>query len=354
MMKKRISAIILSAALSLTLLTGCSGSFAGTKETSSIANGSVVSTVQAPNGTLEWVKYDDPNGYFSMTVPKGWTVNTYDFGYDGNTFCGTKITVFNPDLHVGTSDLDFFTIKSELMPTPTVENYFRTVFNSSSDITEWNVKSTSVPDDLQQTTNAIKNASPSSFIYDSKCLRVEWTQSNFPGEGEYQCIVMNSGLSPTAYYISNVSTFYAPRGQYDQWSAILKQIDASIVFNENYLQYRKALSEKIKNGGNSANAANGNYITPGAAGIMNGDTGGGYNYDGLTSSYNARNQAEDIYNQKRQDALFGRERMQDNSTGDIYYTDPSFYEDYQNNDGQRYSPIEDSQYLDGTNGTICW
>ena len=140
-MKNRIFALFLSAALSLTLLTGCSGGGnAGMKETSGIANGSVVSTVSAPNGTLEWVKYEDPNGYFSMAVPKGWTVNTYDFGYDGNTFCGTKVIVFNEELGVGVSMLDGFTIKKSVMSAPTTEAYFEQLFSPEQGVTEWNVK----------------------------------------------------------------------------------------------------------------------------------------------------------------------------------------------------------------------
>lgn len=342
-MKKKISSVILAAFLSLTMLTGCAGSSGGTKETSETVNGSVIGTVSSPSGTLEWVKYEDPNHYLTLNAPKGWSVSTYDFGYDGNTFCGTKVIVFNEELGVGVSMLDGFTIKKSVMSAPTTEAYFEQLFSPEQGVTEWNVKSSSRSDWLQSKVNEI-NSTLTILIYDAKTLRVEWTQKGVMGEGVYECIVESSNTSSNAYFISNMSAAYAPRGAYDQWAGILDQIKASLSFNESYTSYRKAQLENMM-GTNNQQAANN-----GGTAVLPGSTG----YYDMSDSYAARDKANDINHQKFDDYILGRDRMQDNSTGDIYYTDPSFYEDYQNAGGQRYSPIEDSQYLDDPTGTIGW
>lgn len=94
----------------------------------------------------------------------------------------------------------------------------------------------------------------------------------------------------------------------------------------------------------------------GAYSIGNGTVGGttgGIGFD-MSDSYAARQKSQDIHNEKFKDYILGNERMQDNSTGAIYNTDPSFYQDYQDADGKRYSPITDDQYLQDTSGTIGW
>ena len=58
--------------------------------------------------------------------------------------------------------------------------------------------------------------------------------------------------------------------------------------------------------------------------------------------------------QKFDDYILGRDRVQDNSTGDIYYADQSWYDQYSDWGGERYSQISGDQYLSDVSGEVGW
>ena len=341
MKKNRILTAFLMAALmmvlSLSALTGCSGSAAGggqqpLKETSAVADGEVISTTSTPSGTIEWVTYQDPNQYFTMNVPKGWTITTYDYGTD-NSGSGLSVSVANPDRTVGAFFMDHFLIKKTALSDVTVDGYFRT---SLAGITEWTVVSSTVTNELQNYVNKVKNELFLT-VYDAKKERVKWTQNGIQGEGYYSAVI-HSFTGYDAYYVSAPIGMYAPRGTLDQWQNTLDTLLSSFKFTQKYLDYR-------------------NNSNPGGNGAAAGNTGTGYTpitYDGNLDAWNNKNKSEDIYSQKRHDALFGNQRVQDNDTGEIYNADSSWYDQYSALGGERYSPIDNDQYLDPTNGNVGW
>jgi len=71
--------------------------------------------------------------------------------------------------------------------------------------------------------------------------------------------------------------------------------------------------------------------------------------DSIMSSWEARNNSYDIMSQKQSDATLGYERVVDTETGDIYKAYNGFTDDYT---GNRYQPIEDSQYTESIAGYI--
>ena len=298
---KQLCAILLTAILSVTMLTACSDSTGGRlQRTSDIADGTVINTVTIGNQTIEWVNYTDPGNYFTArsAALTSLTLETL-----------LKEMYFNPAINTDNATL---AIQSN---TPSGQS----TIGFSSD-----------------------NTGATISMLDSATIR--FTLKG--GEGEISGSVYKYLATADAFYVKDVAMYLAPAGQLDQWISVLRTIRASITFTQTYQQRFQKNTAQTNNGGAVA----------GAYSIGNGTVGGttgGIGFD-MSDSYAARQKSQDIHNEKFKDYILGNERMQDNSTGTIYNTDPSFYQDYQDADGKRYSPITDDQYLQDTSGTIGW
>ena len=343
---KQLCAILLTAILSVTMLTACSDSMGGRlQRTSDIADGTVINTVTIGNQTIEWVNYTDPGNYFTARVPKGWKVETNDL-YNGasSPASGMSFTVTSADSSFGMNYTDFAAYKSAALTSLTLETLLKEMYFNPAINTDNATLAIQSNTPSGQSTIGFSSDNTGATISMLDSATIRFTLKG--GEGEISGSVYKYLATTDAFYVKDVAMYLAPAGQLDQWISVLRTIRASITFTQTYQQRFQKNTAQTNNGGAVA----------GAYSIGNGTVGGttgGIGFD-MSDSYAARQKSQDIYNEKFKDYILGNERMQDNSTGTIYNTDPSFYQDYQDADGKRYSPITDDQYLQDTSGTIGW
>lgn len=340
-------ASVLSVVMSASLLVGCARGGG-----SALPDG-FVSETSGAYGTVQWDYYSDPTGYFKVEIPRGWSVSTDEFKdqvMSGTNQVGSlHVSIKNPEGTLGVQLIDHYNCYLSSLSSPTVQALFKEVIYSPSynkGITSFEiVGEKTIPESMRD----FANSANGSNVRDYGRYRDHFVQNGVEGEGEVECVIL--GYPEISYVVAGlciVSIYATPMGEFDKWQPVLDRIRNSFSFGDAY-QARYGSSNSNNNNGT---AYNGGYtaITPGGA------TGNPYEGlgDGLMDSWNARNKSEDIYNQKRQDALFGNQRVQDNDTGAIYNADQSWYDQYSKSDGQRYSPIDDDQYLSGTDGTVGW
>lgn len=343
---KTLCAAILAAVLSVTLLTACSDAGGRLQQTSDIANGTVIGTVTVGDSTVEWVKYTDPDNYFTAMVPKGWQVRTNDLYNNGaSSYSGMTIMFLSPDSSIGVTYTDYAAYKSSVFTAPTMEAVLRNLyFNSSINDKYATLAIQSNTSSGQDISAGLSNDARGNYITLSDSATIHFTVHD--DEGEISGSIYKYLTNEETYYVKDCLMYLTSANQLEQWRSVLQQIRTSLNFTTTYQQRFQQNQSKNNNGGAVA----------GAYSIGNGTVGGttgGIGFD-MSDSYAARQKSQDIQNEKFRDYILGNERMQDNSTGAIYNTDPSFYQDYQDQGGERYSPITDDQYLEDTSGTIGW
>lgn len=343
---KKLFALILTAVLSVTMLTACSGGSVRPRQTSDIANGNVMNTVTVGDKTIEWVGYTDPDNYFTAMVPKGWYVNTNDLYNNGaSPYSGMTINILSPDSSIGFTYTDYAAYKSSSLTTPTMEAVLKEMyFNPAMKNENTSLAIQSNTSSGQTTSVGFSNDARGNYITLSDTATIHFTLTG--AEGEISGSIYKYLSMEDAYYVKDVVMYLTPSDQLEQWSSVLRNIRSTLSFTQTYQQRFQQATAQNNNGGAVAGAY--------SVGNTNGGTTGGTYLPDMSDSYAARDKAQDIHNEKFRDYILGNERMQDNSTGDIYNTDPSFYQEYQDQGGERYSPITDDQYLDDTKGTIGW
>ena len=337
---KRI-ALMLTAVLAAASLTACADEPTGrAQKTSDIADGTVINTVTVGSQTIEWVNYTDPDNYFTAMVPKGWQVNTTDLGDGGQTQAGgMTVAIVSPDASCGVIYTDHAAFKAASLSSATAEAYLKDLcFNPAMNEKYAALTIQSVTPSTTQSTIGFSSDADGAYITPSDASTIRFTLPDT--EGELSASVYTYLTTAEAYYFKDILLYMVPAGQLDQWYSVLRTIRSSLNFTQAYQQRFQKQTQAYNGTVDTYN----NFGT----GTIGTDT-----FD-MSDSYAARQKAQDIQSEKFKDYILGNDRMQDNSTGAIYNTDPSFYEDYQKGDGQRYSPITDDQYLQDTSGTIGW
>lgn len=328
-----ITAITLAVVMLVPMLSGCAGG-GGLPE-------NFVTETSGTYGTIQWDYYKDPRGNFKVEIPVGWKVNMKEVSGGVVSSPSRYVEIKNPAETMGMWIIDFKHFYISQLSSLTVEAVLKEQIFSptqNSTITTYELigekQVTPVMSDFMGGANA-------QYFKDAGRYRQHFVQKGIEGEGEAECVLMgNSTSSLTVSAILLNSIYASPMGEFDKWQPVLDRIRSTFSF----LSYDQGQS-------GTANAGNN-----GGAIVPNTNYGGVYNpgtYD-LSDSYTSRSNTNDINMQKWGDYMLDRTRVQDNSTGDIYYADQSWYDQYSDLDGQRYSQISGDQYLSDVSGTVGW
>ncbi len=335
MKRKRFStvflAVILTAAMSIPLLTGCAGGGSDVPD-------NFVAETSGEYGTLQWEYYKDPEGNFAVEIPVGWKVNMKKV----NNLLGQEpsrlVEIKNPDETMGVWGIDYMYFYASQLSSLTVEAVFKEqIFSPSqnSSVTSYELTGEKI---ITDSMNAFKNSEKSEHIKDIGRYREHFVQKGMEGEGEVECALVSHDSASFIVSALLVKTAYAtPMGVFDKWQPVLDRIRESLNFTYN-------------------NQGQGGTANNGGTGTVIPDNGTVYNpgtFD-LSDSITSRNNVNDINVQKFDDYILGRDRVQDNSTGDIYYADQSWYDQYSDWGGERYSQISGDQYLSDVSGEVGW
>ncbi len=172
---------------------------------------------------LEWETYIDPDGLFTVEVPKGWQVTSADGKKHGKMY-GLQVVVQKPDESKGVSMIDWITFDKSVMPEPTVECLYKALYPN---VTEWVILESSTPDYLQE----IKDSNPDCL--DAKVLRVNYTLHGLEHEGIFLGFVNKSLISGTNA-ATTIWAGWAPRGECDNWEDVHARIEKSLTYTEAY------------------------------------------------------------------------------------------------------------------------
>lgn len=282
--------------------------------------------------TVQWESYS--NVYFTLRIPKGWKVewqgNAQQLEWSVKRGDGT-VGIYNLDHNYAAKDasmLQMLGMRFSLRE-GTVREYFETVYSASTDY--FTVLNAVVPDNKAQ----LQAARPNTAIRDYQSLYAVFQQNGLAGEGIYTAAIMDSpdvyvsGRNYGVWEINCTFNEWAPQGELVNWLPVLSQIAQSFAYTDYYVQEWK------------------NWLNP---------TGSSASPDGTVSdsvldSFEERDRADTILQEKRSDMLGEYERVYDNETGKIYRAYLGLLDDL--DPGQtRYVPITDDQYADGYAGYI--
>ena len=321
--------MMIAAAMLLGTMTACGGSESskgGSKSGSKQADGGAADGVKitlADWGNLEWETYTDPDGYFTLEKPKGWTVDA-KVGYPN---FGLQIIVETADKSVCAESLDFILLDTiKMQNDPTAESLVKALYGSSG-VIDLNVIEKTVPDVFQQINDK------RSDVYDAGVVYADFQQNGNHRE-LMMCAIVEQTASTQKYACTTLLSGETPFGEYNNWADTLDKINQSIKYTDAY----DALYDTSGSTGSAGSSTAQSDISAGS--------------DAMMESWKARNKSEDIQNQKRQDATLGYERVYDTETGDIYRADAGFMESYDKMDGQRYAAATNDMYTEGYSGYV--
>ncbi len=304
---------------------------------------------------VTYVKYVDRSGYFSLNLPRGWSVRT-----------GLKPT--------GKVDLISYAITVYDPKRPERELYFclnSAVGLKSVEARNWYIRSygpksyfAQMPVLPKLSTAGFFAAMGPSFGYRQFAVLESLGRSALGGDvvvaectttsgrrvqGLYHAVVSGMMKQPVQVNpfkpmagmvdVGPVTEFCilsetAPKEEFVDWQPVLDRILSSIVFSQAFHSQRQAAWAQVM--GTSK------YI------MQNADSIRGM----IMDSYRRRNATYDVLSQKRSDATLGYERVQDTETGEYYRAENGFTDWY---DGRRYRPAtSDAAYLAPVSGYINW
>ena len=166
-------------------------------------------------------------------------------------------------------------------------------------------------------------------------LRADFTQNGTTGEGMFTADVvpfaMGTGMG--YYSVYNLTVLSAEKGTFQDWQPTLNKVLSSLNYTPEFQSFAMSQSNQATSTSQS--------LSQSASEIS----------DSIMSSWENRNQSQDIMSQKQSDATLGYERIVDTETGNIYKIDNGFTDWY---DGSRYKSITDDQYTDSVEAVIHW
>lgn len=368
-MKKTFLAVLSTSILSSFLLTGCSFPFIKPDEPQIIVQGPTTTettsndfdykndnpipniddtptTVNTDNytivptetATIELQNYSTEDGYFTFKVPSNWKVETYPGDilsytikmYDPATpsrylyFCATSASYKSVDALNIAQQYNYTGVdmsKTPINPGCSVESLFT---NSAHAFDYSNF-------------NLVENLGANGWGGD--VLQATCTYQGEDCEGIFTGSSTSIG---TSYYFDvdimpvleeATTIMMAPEIEFPSWQPIFTEIFGSITMSDSYLQARaQAWASIMQTSAELSRIAN-------------------YTSDLIMSGWEARNNTYDIMSQQYSDATLGRDRVYDTETGEVYYTDLGWYDNY---DGNRYKYVEpgSSYYNLPVSGTI--
>lgn len=304
----------------------------------------------AETAKIKYTTFD--NGYISMTIPKGWKVETTSIADPSYyTFCA-----YNPK---ETSCQIIVSLKSNWLKSYEAKQWYAAWYGADSvyaqlpfleEKTALNVfenfsfLSANVQDQISLPDmhwfEEIENYGPT--VYGGDLIRGTYYSGNDKCvEGLFTSTVKNAysysvfsggGLLDVGLYAAyDTICITAPQGEFQEWQGILNKCLGSLKYSEEFVEAFNAQQASTVSA-IKANSEIYNDIS-----------------EMITSSWNERNTTYDITSQKQSDATLGYERVYDTETKEVYKVKNGFMDSY---DGTKYKKIKDSMYLEPIAGYI--
>ena len=305
--------------------------------------------------SVRYVKYQDPSGYFTATIPQGWRVKT-GLKPDGQIdLISYAITVYDP--RKPDRELYYNLNTSMGLKSVAARDWYIRNYGKSNLFAKMPVVS-------PRSTAGFFSAMGPHYGFRDFAVSASLGKSAAGGEtvvadctstrtGVRMRGVFHAVLSDMKYNVANnmfrpnagtVDVFplveftilseTAPKEEFLDWQPVLDRCLASIRFTSSFMEQRQRAWAQVM--GTSR------YIMQQANAVS----------DMIMDSYRRRNISEDVLSQKRSDATLGYERVLDTETGEYYKTQNGFSDWY---DGTRYKPVSDNTaYLSPVSGYINW
>lgn len=308
---------------------------------------------------IELADYTDPEGRFTMKIPKGWEVSTTvipDMAFAIHAYKPEEDN--SPKYHV------YMQLKVELMLSEQMKafemNNFSAfpqyailydaavntdgtvagMYRNFNDVMRYMTTYETGYDQLYQPVlnnfEVIEEYNYNSFLkdyaVDDKIVRATYTDV-YDGslqQGLFTGSVVLSPLGNGTYSIYNVNFVSAPDAEFPLYENILMQILASINFTDEFVSQVNANTEAA-------------YQSAREIGSMLQAT-----MDECNRAWEARNSTYDIISQKQSDATLGYERVTDTNTGYIY----DAYNGFLDTASDNFQPVTDDMYLKPIDGYI--
>ena len=306
--------------------------------------------------SVQFVKYSDPSGYFTLEAPSGWKVKTGLKGLDMMDLVSYAINVYdpkNPDLQVYFNLNCVAGVKSE-----EAHDWYNYYYGSQEMMSQLPVVEKNTTKSFYEAMgplygysnfNVVENLGAAPLGGDlimGECVSsysgndMEGVFTAWVTDGYTSYVNVNMFDPFSAQIDAGVRVAYdivmetAPKGEFVEWQPILEHILSSIAFTKQFERDRAEAWKAITQI---------SYIISSNADAMS---------DIIMSGYESRNTSYDISSQKYSDATLGYERVYDTETGEYYKAENGFSDWYT---GSRYELVtSDSDYLVPVSGYINW
>lgn len=312
-----------------------------------------VNIIPAESVSVQYETYADENGYFTVEIPKGWSVKVgMPPNYDVDLI-SYAVTVFDPqntDRRLYLNLLGTGMLKSE-----EARNWYNKMYPGTFG---------DLPAVTEQTTEGFFNAygeyygykdfsvtenlGPTEMQGDLLNATAVSSETGKPLQGLFTAAVMadsypvqkdmfdaSQGMVDvgmvTAYTIMYEM---APQQEFLDWQPVLDHCLSTLAFTDNFQTQRQGQWKAV------LGAAS--YVFRTADEIS----------DMIMSSWENRNKSYDVISQKQSDATLGYDRVLDTETGEYYRADAGFGDVF---DSDRYIVVDDdAAYLTPSSGWIEW
>ena len=295
-----------------------------------------VNIVPTENANITWKDVSSPEGYIKMKIPEGWTAT-----FNNIDTIGYEIKVQDP------SQQKSFYFCTSVVSYPSWDNfqYWRKAGKqyglSLGDTAYISPKST---------VESLFENSKNFFGYDTFTILDNLGENGYGGDilkakavygdKEYEGIFTSSLVDIKLYYdqmdwdlASGTTVMLLPQEDFTDWIGVMLQIFASLEFTQDYYQARNRAWQQVY--GNSQAIM---YYADQISAI-------------IMDSWERSNRSSDITTQAYCDAVLGRDRVYDTTTGNVYYTPVGWMDNYTGTRFQTLSTGSD-YYLKPVTGKV--
>lgn len=304
--------------------------------------------------SVKLTKYQDPNGYFTMSIPKGWEVALGGELISADDFISFTISAYDkkhPERMVRYQLTGAGPLKSQ-----DAVDWYNKFYKNNPLAKMPYAEEVSLAGMLKALSGYMGFSDVKALAqYDNtpwgaELIRFSWkcNETNQMSEGlasalvtDREYMVQKNMFDYTKGFIDvgeincyQFITLTSMQGEFCEWQPVLEQIFASIQFSKSFHQERNDAWKRLM--GTTASA------------LEASNTIG----DMLMDTWEKSNRSYDISSEKQTDATLGYERVYDTKTGEYYRATAGFSDWY---DGSRYQAVtKDAGYLEPVTGYIEW
>ncbi len=315
------------------------------KPTPEVKKDDIISVKLSEAAMVEYETYTEPNGYFTVDIPKGWKVSIGIKPYGIVDIYSYAFDIYDPknpdrrfyfnfnnggalksqaakDLYINyygaNYEMSKLPIATELSP----KGYFEGL-SGFYDYTGFEV--------IDRSVNVLGN--------DVLVAKAVSTLTGKNIEGIFSCGVIDMpmymlGIDAGVLVPSTIIMETAPEGEFLDWKPVLDHIFSTIMFSQEFVNLKNQAAQQMMIN---------SQIIMSTANEISGM---------IMDTWENSNRSYAVISEKNSDATLGYERVYDNDTGNYYLADQGFSDWY---DGSRYVPVDsDDAYLSPISGTINW